>query len=255
MLLGYIVGFSLLGSAGSLIGGGLILVFPHVVERFRKPFLAFALGTLLAVTFLDVMPRAVTAGPVEPVFTVMLGAFLAFFLLEKFLHGHHVHGVAEGEPVLTLGRSAGPAILLGDTLHNFVDGVLIATAFLVSVPLGIATAIAVLAHELPQELGDMVILINSGFKPWQAYVFNALSGLASLVGALVAYAAKAVIMPYIPYMLAIAAASFLYIAASNLDPVVQHEPSRRKTLIQTSCLLGGVVALGALHHLLHHMTG
>jgi zinc and cadmium transporter len=149
-----------------------------------------------------------------------------------------------------LARGAGHAVLVGDTLHNAVDGVMITAAFLVSVPLGIATSIAVFAHEIPQELGDLAILLNSGFKPWQAYLFNFLSGLASLVGAIAAYMAQAAIPGFIPYLLALAAASFLYLVASNLDPVVHHTPSRRGDMIQMGSLLAGVAGLFVLHRFL-----
>lgn len=251
MLLGYIIGFSLLGSLGSLFAAAILLSFPDLFRRFRRRLLAFALGALLGVTFLDVLPHALEKGAPEPVLATTLVAFLAFYLVEQFLHGHHAHTHAVEPHGPPLGRGAGHAVLVGDTIHNFVDGVVIAAAFLVSVPLGIITALATIAHEIPQELGDLMILLNSGFKPWQAYLFNFVSGLASLAGALLAYAAQAALEPYIPYLLAVAAASFLYIAASHLDPVVQHDDTLRGRLAQTLCLLAGVAGIGLLHHL-HH---
>jgi zinc and cadmium transporter len=250
VLLGYIIGFSLLGSVGSLIGAALILSFPRLFSRFRRRFLAFALGTLLGVTFLDILPHALESGGAETVMLTTLVAFLGFYLLEQFLHGHHAHTCATHADGPPLGRGAGHAVLVGDTLHNFVDGVLIAAAFMVSVPLGVLTALATFAHEIPQELGDLMILINSGFTPAQAYGFNFLSGLASLAGALLAYGFQAVLAPFIPYMLAIAAASFLYIAASNLDPVQHEDAHFGGRLAQSFSLLAGVGGLYMLHRLI-----
>lgn len=247
MLLAYIIGFSLLGSLGSLVAAGFILAFPRAFERFRRPFLAFALGTMLSVTFLDVLPDAVTRADPERVLGTTLIAFLVFFLGERFLHGHQPH---DDEPAPTLNRNAGRAVMVGDTIHNVVDGVVVTSAFLVSIPLGIATSVAIFTHEIPQELGDLSILLNSGFKPWKAYLFNFLSGLASLVGSLVAYAERNALPGLIPYMLAVAAASFLYISASNLDPVVHHEHNTRGWLMQTASLLLGVGGLYALQRLL-----
>jgi zinc and cadmium transporter len=247
VLLAYIIGFSLLGSLGSLVAAGLILAFPRAFDRFRRPFLAFALGTMLSVTFLDVLPDAVSRADPERVLGTTLLAFLVFFLGERFLHGHQPH---DDEPVPALGRGAGRAVMIGDTIHNVVDGVVVTSAFLLSIPLGIATSVAIFAHEIPQELGDLSILLNSGYKPWQAYLFNFLSGLASLVGSLAAYAARDQMPGLIPYMLAIAAASFLYISASNLDPVVHHEHSARGWLVQTASLLLGVGTLYALQRLM-----
>jgi zinc and cadmium transporter len=231
------------------VAAGVILAFPRAFERFERPFLAFALGTLLGVTFLDVLPEAVEVAAPSRVFTTVLIGFLAFLLLERVLHRH-----APTEPTLdhdhVLSRGAGHAVLVGDPLHNLVDGVMITAAFLVSVPLGITTSIAIFAHEIPQELGDLAILLNSGFKPWQAYTFNFLSGLASLVGAIAAYMAQSAIPSLIPYLLALAAASFLYLVASNLDPVVHHTSSRRNDVIQMCSLLAGVAGLFVLHRFL-----
>lgn len=251
MLLAYILGFSLLGSIGSLAGALVIVAFPQVFKRFRLRLLAFALGTLLGVTFLDVLPHALEVAPPEPILTTVLAAFLAFYLLERFLHGHHAHTAATEPDGAPLSRTAGTAVLVGDTVHNFVDGVVIAAAFMVSVPLGILTALATFAHEIPQELGDLMILINSGFKPSHAIAANFVSGLASLAGAGLAYAMRGALDPYLPFMLAVAAASFLYIAASNLDPVVQHgDEERAGGPWQTVALLAGVAGVYALHHLL-----
>jgi zinc and cadmium transporter len=249
VLLAYIIGFSVLGSLGSLVAAGAILAFPRGFKRFQRPFLAFALGTLLGVTFLDVLPEAVRVADPSRVLATVLVGFLAFLVLERVLH-RHVPGEPAPDHDHALSRGAGHAVLVGDTLHNLVDGVMITAAFLVSVPLGIATAIAVFAHEIPQELGDLAILLNSGFNPWQAYAFNFLSGLASLVGAIAAYMAQAAMPSFIPYMLALAAASFLYLVAANLDPVVHHTPSRRNDVIQMGSLLAGVAGLFVLHHFL-----
>jgi zinc and cadmium transporter len=247
MLLLYIIGFSLLGSIGALAGAGLLLAFPRVHERLKTPLLAYAVGTLLGAVFLGLLPRSLELGGIREMLGVSLAGFVAFFLIEKVLRVPHVHAHAGMHPVR---RPAGWIILWGDALHNFVDGVIIATAFLVSIPLGITTALAVVAHEVPQELGDFVILLESGWDRWRAFWMNALSALATVPGALLAYAASAFVQAYVPYFLAIAAASFLYIAATDLVPILHHEGAGRRSLYQACCVLLGIFTLWGLHRLL-----
>lgn len=247
MLIVYVVGFSLLGSIGALAGAGLLLAFPQVHARLRSPLLAYAIGTLLGAVFLGLLPRSLELGGIREMLMVTLAGFMGFFLVEKMLRVPHVHSHAGIHPVR---RPTGWIILWGDALHNFVDGVIIATAFLVSVPLGIMTALAVVAHEIPQELGDFVILLESGWDRWRAFWMNALSALATVPGALLAYMASGLVQSYVPYFLAIAAASFLYIASTDLVPLLHHERGGKPGLIQSGCVLLGIFTLWSLHRLL-----
>lgn len=277
MLLAYILAFSLLGSTGSLIGAGFLLAFPQAYDRYYRPLMAFAMGTLLALTFVDILPEAIEKSAVKPVLLWTLVGYVAFFLIEKYIHGHHHHHHAGADPEHHHGEGphdhhhphppeacshpeepepgrviqpAGVFVLVGDSLHNFVDGILITAAFSLSIPFGVVTSLAVFAHEIPHELGDFVILVESGFGKWRAYWYNALSSLTSLAGSLIAYWALGWINPHIPAILAIAAASFLYIAATNLAPILHHETNVRAGIWQVISLLGGVASLFLLHHFL-----
>lgn len=253
MLLAYILAFSLLGSAGSLIGAGILMRYPTLYDRFYRILMAFAVGALFALTFTDILPEAIDKGGASPVLLWTLLGYLAFFLIEKLIHGHHAHhhhaedlepGHVPHEPGI---KPAGIFVLIGDSLHNFIDGILITATFSISIPFGVVTSLAVFAHEIPHELGDFVILVESGFSKGRAYVFNALSSLTSLAGSLLAYVALGVIQPHEPLILAIAASSFLYIAATNLAPLLHHETDPKASALQLVGLFGGVAALFALH--------
>lgn len=246
MLWALVLGFSLLGCIGSLVGAGLLMAFPALHARLRMTLLAFAVGTLLGATFLGLLPSAIARHEARGVLATTLAGFVGFFLLEKVLRVPHVHGHAGVHPV----RPAGTLILWGDALHNFVDGVVIATAFSVSVPLGLVTSLAVVAHEIPQELGDFVILLESGWDRATAFRMNALSALATVPGALLAFGVMDQIQPLVPFLLALSAASFLYVAATDLAPILHHEVGLRQNLWQAIAILGGIGTLWALHALL-----
>ena len=141
-------------------------------------------------------------------------------------------------------------ILVGDAFHNFVDGVVIATAFSSSITLGVLTSLAVIAHEIPQELGDFVILIESGWQRWTAYWANFLSSLATFAGAILAYFALGFIAPRIPYFLTISAASFLYIGMVDIAPILHHDSGLKKSFVQLTGLFAGVVTILILHQTL-----
>ncbi|HSF24200.1 MAG TPA: ZIP family metal transporter [Blastocatellia bacterium] len=250
----YILIFSLLGSVGALTGAGALLLFPKLHDRLKTILLSYAVGTLLGATFLGLIPEAIEHHPAKPVLLVILAGLFGFFLVEKILRLPHIHGHAsehrdhEREPH-TL-QPAGFLILVGDAFHNFVDGIVIATAFSVSIQLGVLTSLAVIAHEVPQELGDFTILLQSGWSPRRAYWMNSLSALATLPGALLGYLALHTIEPHIPYLLAIAAASFLYIATVDLAPILHHESGFKKSLLQLAGLLLGTGTIAGLHRLL-----
>jgi zinc and cadmium transporter len=191
MPLYYVLLFSLLASVGALTGAGALMALPKIHDRLKAILLAYAVGALLGATFIGLLPEATNEYSAEQVGLIILASWFGFFLLEKFLRLPHAHGHA-GELQEPKGEHhhaapAGAMILVGDAFHNFVDGVVIATAFSSSVPLGIVTSLAVIAHEVPQELGDFVILVESGWRKWTAYWANFMSSLATVAGALVAY--------------------------------------------------------------------
>ncbi len=214
-ILGYIIVAVLGVSLISLIG---VVFFwapaKKLVTKIVPWLVAFAAGTLLAAAWFDLIPESLV-GIGESAFIWVVAGILLFLLFEQVLHWHHEHGhtcdECEHRP-----KAVGYAVLLGDGLHNFLDGVLIASAFMASVPVGIATTMAVLFHEIPQELGDFGVLLHSGFSKTRALYFNLLSALVAVAGGLVAYFALSSVQSTVPYIVAIGAGGFLYIALTDL---------------------------------------
>lgn len=251
MPLHYVLIFSLLGSVGALTGAGVLVAVPKLHDRLKPMLLAYAVGALLGATFIGLLPEAISEYSAKQVGLLVLASWFGFFLLEKLLRLPHAHGHA-GERHEPSGEHhhatpAGTMILVGDAFHNFVDGVVIATAFSSSVPLGILTSLAVIAHEVPQELGDFVILVESGWRRWSAYWANFVSSLATVAGALVAYFALDFIEPRIPLFISIAAASFLYIGMVDLAPILHHDSGLKSSIVQLAGLLSGVGTILLLH--------
>lgn len=240
--MGAILAASLLSSAGTVAAAALLLAAPaRVRERLVAWLLSYAVGALLGAAFLGLLPHAIEQAPAAPVLATALGGVVLFFSLEKLIRWRHRPG-EDGDAV----GAAGPLILLGDGLHNFVDGAVIAGAFLTGVPLGIATTVAVIAHELPQELGDFAILLDSGYSRGRAFALNGLSGLASLAGAGIAYFALEWVRGATPYILAGSAASFLYIAAADIVPSLQRRPGVGAGLAQLALILAGIATVAAV---------
>jgi zinc and cadmium transporter len=164
-----------------------------------------------------------------------LSGLIIFFLLEKLVLWHHCHNI-ECEKL----RTAGPIILIGDAFHNLVDGVVIAASFLSSIPIGITASISVIAHEIPQELGDFAILLQSGYSKRKAILYNILSSLSTIPGAILAYYALAIVNTAIPYVMGISAASFLYIALADLTPELHRNIGLKSGGLQFFLMLAGV---------------
>lgn len=243
MLFAWIIGFSLLGSIGAIAGAGLLLAFPDVARARVVPYLiSYASGTLLGAAFLGMIPAGLRLLPASQILPTILFGLVAFFILEKLVIWRHCH-----RQECEVHGQAAALILTGDAFHNFVDGVLIAAAFLTSVPLGITAAIAVLAHELPQEIGDFAILLDSGYSRVRALVLNSLSAAATLPGAVLAYFWLGGAMAMMPYVLAISASSFIYIAMADLIPGLHKRASLADSTIQTLLLALGIGTIALLH--------
>ncbi|MDO9542290.1 MAG: ZIP family metal transporter [Kiritimatiellia bacterium] len=237
--------FCTLGSLGSVgLAAAILLVPPRFTDRIVPVLVAYATGALLGAAFLGMIPQALSHLPAADLMPVILAGLLAFFLLEKILLWRHCH---DGE--CPLHGSSGLLILFGDAFHNFVDGVVIAAAFLISPSLGIAAAFAVIAHEIPQELGDFMILLQSGYTRSRALLLNALSGSTTLLGGLIAFFFLQKVNTALPYVMAISAASFIYIALADLIPGHRRNVSPASTILQlTLMLLGiGTIALFRAH--------
>jgi zinc and cadmium transporter len=232
--------FSLLGSVGAVSGAALLLAFPDAMLKRLLPYLlSYATGTLLGAAFLGMIPTALEMAPALAISNTVLGGLVVFFILEKLVIWRHCHD----EECEAHGHQGGTLILVGDAFHNFVDGVVIAAAFLTAVPLGIATALAVIAHEIPQELGDFAILLHSGLSKARAFAYNLLSSLTTLPGAVIGWFWLAEVREAIPFVLAISAASFIYIAVADLVPSLHRHVSLKSSLAQVILILAGIATI------------
>jgi zinc and cadmium transporter len=239
--------FVLLGSIFSVGLAGLLLLFPSGrLSLVTSCLIPYAIGTLLGAAFLGMIPHALQKLPSEPVLLTVLAGVILFFLLEKFTLWRHCHE----QPCPTHTR-AGEMILIGDALHNFVDGVAIAAAFAGSVPLGIATSVAVIAHEVPQEVGDFAILLESGYSKIRALGYNTLSSLTALLGAVLTYFLLPVIQSVVPYLLSVSAASFIYIALADLVPGRRATGGMRSLTWEVPLIALGIGTIVAVHLGLH----
>jgi zinc and cadmium transporter len=231
---------TLIVSAISLIG--VVFLFTAWNERRAMLFVSFAAGVLLATTFLELLPEAMERNREGGNFFVAtLLAMAAFFLLDRVLDGFHTH---DGSHAVT----SGYLVLIGDTLHNFIDGIVIAATFLFDPALGVATTLAVCAHEIPQEIADYGILLSSGFTRRQALLLNFLPGLASVLGAVACFVFDAAVEQHLPWFMAATAGMFIYIAGSDLLPGLQHSSWRREWQVVAPFFVGIVLiaSLGLL---------
>jgi zinc and cadmium transporter len=242
-MLPWIVGFSILGSLGAVAGAALLLLFPDGMRRSLVPGLvSYATGTLLGAAFLGMIPAGLKQAPASPLMATVLAGMVLFFVLEKLVLWRHCH-----DSNCEMHGRAGPLILIGDAFHNFVDGVVIAAAFLTSIPLGIAASLAVIAHEVPQEVGDFAILLDSGYGRTRALVLNSLSAAATLPGAVAAFLWLGETRVAVPYILALSAASFIYIAAADLIPGLHRQVTAAASLRQLVLLLAGIGTIALFH--------
>ncbi len=208
------LGLSLVGGLGGLLVAASLLLFSDAIRARLVPWLiSYAVGTMLGVALLAMLPTAIESLPAMHVFSTLLGGILLFFVLEKLVLWRHCH-----THDCEVHENAAPLVLIGDAVHNFVDGAMIAAAVMTSIPLGVSTAIAVAAHEIPQEVGDFAILLHAGYSRRRALLYNALSGLAGAVGAVSAVLALGVVPGFLGYALVLAASSFLYVAMADLIP-------------------------------------
>lgn len=253
MTFAYIVLACLAGAALSLAIAAVVAF--RVQARWIPTVVSYAVGALLGAVFLDLLPHLFeqTKSP-ERVAGFLLLGLIAFFLLEKVLLWRHHHH-SDDEPGAESGSHAhyhahehdrgrsGWMIVVGDAFHNFTDGVIIAGAFMADVRLGVVTAVAIIAHEIPQEIGDFLVLLHSGFGRRKALLMNAVSGLATLVGAVVGYFAISGLQEWIPDILAIAAASMIYVAVADLIPGLQRRTAPAETLAQVAFICLGIASI------------
>ena len=253
--LGAIVAACLLGTVLSLALAAAVAF--RVRASWISTLVSYAVGAMLGAAFLDLLPHLFeeSKNPGRTASFILLG-LLAFFVLEKLLlwrhhhgedeqeqgHGHHDHDAGGGR--------VGWMIVFGDSFHNFTDGVIIAGAFLADMRLGVVTATAIIAHEIPQEIGDFVVLLHSGFGRAKALFWNGFSGAAAVAGGVVAYFALSAVSDWIPEILAFAAASMIYVAVADLIPGLHRRTSARDSLIQVIFIALGIGSIWIIHAVL-----
>lgn len=220
----------------------LITFVAVILLSFKKAFLdriifwlvAIAAGTMLGSSFLHLLPEAMEFLAPESVLKTVLFSMLGFYLLEKIMHWHHPHNEAGHV------HSFGYLNLFGDVIHNFIDGLILASAFMVDINLGFVTLFALALHEIPQELSDFGVLIYAGFTKKKAILVNFLAGVSSVLGGLIGYSLASSVESFVPYLLPIAAGGFIYIATSDLVPAIKKESDYKKSIIATIMLMVGV---------------
>ncbi len=249
----WIIAASLLGGVLSVLCAALFAL--NARAHWVNALVSYAIGALLGAVFLDILPEAIkltTNGAVLSG-TILFGILL-FFTLEKLLlwrHCHHDHcevhepheSPAPGTDSHGVKSRSGMMIMVGDTFHNFVDGIIIAAAFMTDLHLGVVTSLAIIAHEIPQEVGDFMILLHSGYSKARALTLNLVSSLATLVGGVLAYFALQSLQGAVPTLLALAAASMLYVAVADLIPGLHQRTRLRDTLEQVLLIVAGISSI------------
>lgn len=250
----------------SLFGGVLSVSAAAIVALNTRAawvpmLISYAIGALLGATFLEILPHAFElASNMENMAATVLFGILLFFVLEKLVLWRHCHGdecEAHAAPAHDHGHGhehdhgrSGLMIMIGDTFHNFVDGILIAAAFMTDFKLGAVTALAIIAHEIPQEVGDFLILLHSGYSKRQAFLFNLLSSAATLIGGAIAYFALQTVQEWVPAILGLAAASMIYVAVADLIPGLHKRPELRATVQQVTLIALGISSIWLVKWLL-----
>ncbi|GMQ88547.1 MAG: ZIP family metal transporter [Gammaproteobacteria bacterium] len=257
-LIAWIILFCLLGGLLSVLAAALFLILSESLRNRLLPHLvSFATGTLLGAAFLGLLPHALEAVADTDIHVIpmaVLFGLLGFFVLEKLVlwrHCHVDHCEVHAPGQAQKDHSTGTMILIGDGVHNFLDGILIAGAFLTDIHLGVVTSLAVAAHEIPQEVGNFAILLHSGYARGRAFFYNVLSSLTTVVGGLLAYLTLQEMQAALPYVLAVAASSFIYIAVADLIPTLHQRVEGSATVQQVVLITAGILVIYSTHSTLH----
>ena len=241
-LLGIAIGLSVLGSLGGVIVASSFLLLGEAIRVRLVPWLiSYAVGTLIGVALLALVPESLGALPARPAMLTMAAGILSFFLLEKAVIWRHCHH----DEACHVHSTAASLVIIGDVFHTFVDGAVIAAAVLTSVPLGLTTALAVATHEIPQEVGDVAILLRAGYSRMRAFTLNVLAGAGGILGAAAMVLASKLVPHALPYVLAFAAGNFLYVAMSDLIPDL-HRGDSVGGLRQVLLIGAGIVTIAVL---------
>ena len=240
---------------GSLLSLTLAYLFSKLkMVNYADYFVSFAVGTLLGAAFLEIIPHAYELSrDLHQISLIVLIGILVFFILEKLLVWRHCHGshCENHSPVVNHDVKKGSILIIGDCFHNFIDGILIASAFIVDINLGLITALAIIVHEIPQEISNFSILINSGYSLSRTLLMNIVTGCAMILGAILAYFVLNDLEFLIPMILSFAASSMIYVAISDLIPSLHKKVEIKQTFQQTFSIFLGVLIIYFLHSLIH----
>ena len=245
MLTTYIYAFTsvLIVSLVSLVGVFTLSLKEEILKKYVFIFISLAVGALLGDAFIHLIPEALEKSQnTDTASMFIIAGIIIFFILEKFFHWHH-HGEDKDETHI---HPMGKLVLFSDGIHNFIDGIIIGASFLLSVPIGIATTIAVILHEIPQEIGDFAVLIHSGYTKTRALWLNFLSALLSFLGLIMVLAINQIEQTITLYFLPIAAGGFIYIAVADLIPELQKTKKIKYSILQLIAVIGGILAMLAL---------
>ena len=255
--LAWILAATVAGGVLSVVAAGAIAL--NARAAWVPVLISYAVGALLGAVFLDILPEAFgMADSLEQIAGTILAGILLFFVLEKLVLWRHCHveqcEAHDPPPLMHDHGRSGTMIMIGDTFHNFVDGVLIAAAFLASNELGIVTAVAIIAHEVPQEVGDFLILLHSGFSRSRALLLNLLSSAAMVLGGVLAYFALQQLQQWVPMLLGLAAASMLYVSVADLIPGLHRRPELHATLQQVVLIALGIMTIWLVGEFAHSLA-
>lgn len=233
----YIIGFSFLGSVAGLMGGLLLLWKSDLAKKFSLPLISFAAGVILGVTFLDLLPEAISEGG-EITYVLVLAGLVLFFILEDFfLHFHHHEQHShEIKPMVSF-------LVISDTIHNFIDGIVIAAAVMIDIKLGFVVALATFLHEIPQEIGDFAVMISTGVSKTKTLLAHLLSACATFLGAILTYYFSSHSQGLIAPLIAVACGMFLYISTADILPELTRTHHEKGRWIVALPFLAGIVVI------------
>lgn len=235
--LAYILLTSFLISSAAVLAIFVLAIKKTLLDKILLFLVSISTGTLMAAAFFDLLPESLEMMPTKTVFLIVIISFIIFYFIEKVFHWRHCH---EGECEI---HAFGYLNLIGDILHNFIDGLIIAATFIIDIQLGIATSLAILLHEIPQEIGDFGILLYAGFQKKKAIILNLVTALFSVVGALAGYFLSLYAEFLTAYLLPFAAGGFLYISMSDLMPEIKKEKNIRRSVISFICFILGIILI------------
>jgi len=235
--LAYILIASFLIASGALVGIIALAVRKELIEKILLSLVSLSAGTLMGGAFFHLMPEAAEKLEITKLLYIVLFSFILFFFIEKIIHWHH-HHTAECEI-----HTFGYINIVGSSIHNFIDGLIIAATFLVDVRLGITTSVAIVSHEIPQKIGDFCIFLYAGFEKRKAIIINILVALTIVIGGVLGYFLSQSISGLITYLLPFAAGGFLYISTSDLIPEIKKEKDLKKSLVSFVFFLIGIAIM------------